>query len=77
MKVLVVDDDRGLRQSVSFILQDGGYLPRVAPGGEEGLEAAEAFGPTWSWWTSGCREWTGWSSFRRTGRPGARRRSSS
>ncbi len=45
MKVLVVDDDRGLRQSVSFILQDGGYLPRVAGGGEEGLEAAVAFDP--------------------------------
>jgi two-component system, NtrC family, response regulator AtoC len=45
MKVLVVDDDRGLRQSVSFILQDGGYLPRVAAGAEEGLEAAEAFQP--------------------------------
>jgi two-component system, NtrC family, response regulator AtoC len=45
MKVLVVDDDRGLRQSVSFILQDGGYIPRVAAGGEEGLEAAEAFRP--------------------------------
>ncbi len=45
MKVLVVDDDRGLRQSVSFILQDGGYLPRAVAGGEEGLEAVEAFDP--------------------------------
>ena len=45
MKILVVDDDRGLRQSLSMILQDGGHFPKLAPGGAEGLELAEGFGP--------------------------------
>jgi len=45
MKILVVDDDRGLRQSLSMILQDGGHLPRVAPGGPEALEVVEGFDP--------------------------------
>ena len=45
MRILVVDDDRGLRQSLSMILQDGGHLPRLAPGGAEALELVEGFGP--------------------------------
>ena len=45
MRILVVDDDRGLRQSLSMILQDGGHLPKLAPGGAEALELVEGFGP--------------------------------
>jgi two-component system, NtrC family, response regulator AtoC len=45
VKILVVDDDRGLRQSLSMILQDGGHLPRMAAGGKEGLELAEGTDP--------------------------------
>lgn len=45
MKILVVDDDRGLRQSLSMILQDGGHLPKLAPGGAEALDMVEGFAP--------------------------------
>jgi two-component system response regulator AtoC len=40
VKVLVVDDDRGLRKSLSLILGDAGYEVRVAEDGEEGLAMA-------------------------------------
>lgn len=45
MKILVVDDDRGLRKSVSLILSDAGYEVRVAEDGEEGLAMAVAERP--------------------------------
>ena len=45
MKILVVDDDRGLRKSLSLILTDAGYEIRVAEDGEEGLEKALAEKP--------------------------------
>ena len=41
MKVLVVDDDAGLRKSVSMILDDEGHDVVVARDGEEGLARAE------------------------------------
>ncbi len=40
MKILVVDDDRGLRKSLSLILTDAGYEVRVAEDGEDGLARA-------------------------------------
>lgn len=40
MKILVVDDDRGLRKSLTLILSDAGYEVRVAEDGEEGLAMA-------------------------------------
>jgi two-component system response regulator AtoC len=40
MKVLVVDDDAGVRRSVNLLLEDEGYEVLTAPGGEEGLETA-------------------------------------
>ena len=40
MKILVVDDDRGHRKSLTLILGDAGYEVRVAEDGEEGLEKA-------------------------------------
>ena len=45
MKILVVDDDRGLRKSLGLILTDAGYEIRVAEDGEEGLEKALAEKP--------------------------------
>jgi two-component system response regulator AtoC len=45
VKVLVVDDDRGLRKSLSLILGDAGYEVRVAEDGEEGLAMALAERP--------------------------------
>lgn len=40
MKILVIDDDAGLRKSLSLILGDAGYQVIVARDGEEGLEIA-------------------------------------
>jgi len=40
VKILVVDDDRGLRKSVTLILSDAGYEVRVAEDGEEALAMA-------------------------------------
>lgn len=40
MKILVVDDDRGLRKSLSLILKDAGYEVLLAEDGAEGLATA-------------------------------------
>lgn len=45
MKILVIDDDRGHRKSLSLILGDAGYEVRSAEDGEEGLEKALAERP--------------------------------
>jgi two-component system response regulator AtoC len=45
VKILVIDDDRGLRKSLSLILSDAGYEIRVAEDGEEGLAMALAEKP--------------------------------
>ena len=45
MKILVVDDARGLRKSLSLILSDAGYEIRLAEDGEEGLAMALAERP--------------------------------
>ena len=41
MKVLIVDDDAGLRKSVSLVLSDAGYEVVTATDGEEGLTTAQ------------------------------------
>jgi len=45
LKILVIDDDRGHRKSLSLILGDAGYEVRSAEDGEEGLEKALAERP--------------------------------
>ena len=40
MKVLIIDDDRGVRRSVSLILEDEGYDVVTASDGEKGLATA-------------------------------------
>jgi two-component system response regulator AtoC len=45
LKILVIDDDRGHRKSLSLILGDAGYEVRSAEDGEEGLEKALAEKP--------------------------------
>ncbi len=42
MKILVIDDDSGLRRSLTMILEDGGYEVVQATDGEEGLTQAAA-----------------------------------
>ncbi|HSG46673.1 MAG TPA: sigma-54 dependent transcriptional regulator [Longimicrobiales bacterium] len=45
MKILVIDDDKGLRKSLTLILQDAEYPVIQAQDGREGLEKALAEGP--------------------------------
>ena len=45
MKVLLIDDDAGLRKSLSLILADAGHVVVTAGDGEEGLAAAEKESP--------------------------------
>jgi two-component system response regulator AtoC len=45
MRVLIIDDEPGLRQTVSMILSEEGYEVQVASDGEEGLAKAPNFQP--------------------------------
>lgn len=45
MKILVIDDDKGLRKSLTLILEDAGYPVLQAQDGQEGLEKALAETP--------------------------------
>lgn len=45
MKILVIDDDRGLRRSLSMILDDAGYTVVQASDGAEGLQTALSESP--------------------------------
>jgi two-component system, NtrC family, response regulator AtoC len=45
MNVLIIDDEPGLRQTVSLILADEGYQVQAASDGEEGLAKALEFKP--------------------------------
>ncbi len=45
MKILVIDDDRGLRRSLSLILEDAGYVVVQATNGAEGITTALAESP--------------------------------
>ncbi len=45
MKILVIDDDRGLRRSLSMILDDAGYSVVQASDGAEGLQTALSESP--------------------------------
>ena len=40
MKILVIDDDKGLRKSLTLILDDAGYPVIQAQDGKEGLAKA-------------------------------------
>ena len=41
MKILVIDDERAIRNSLKEILSDEGYAVETAENGEEGLQAAD------------------------------------
>ncbi|HKK27641.1 MAG TPA: sigma-54 dependent transcriptional regulator [Gemmatimonadota bacterium] len=45
MRVLIIDDDPGVRRSISLILEEEGYEVLTASDGEEGLETALDAGP--------------------------------
>ena len=43
--VLIVDDDQGIRDALSELLEMEGYLVQVAPNGEEGLQRLRTMHP--------------------------------
>ncbi len=45
MKILVIDDDSGLRRTASLILEDEGYSVVTAADGKDGLEKAQKESP--------------------------------
>ena len=45
MKILIIDDDAGLRKSLTLILDDAGYEVSQAEDGEKGLAAAKEWKP--------------------------------
>ena len=53
-RILVVEDDRTLRQALTFNLAREGYEVRVAVDGEQALAAAPRPSSTSSCWTSCC-----------------------
>lgn len=44
-KLLLIDDDPGIRKVMSITLEDAGYRVRTAPGGEEGLSICSEWSP--------------------------------
>ena len=66
IRVLVVDDNEGFRESLAALLQGGGVeVVGTAASGPEALEQVRGSPPTSCSWTSGCRRWT--ASRRRSG----------
>ena len=54
--ILIVDDEADIRELVSGILQDEGYLTRTARDSDDALNTvSHAAGRTWSSSISGCR----------------------
>ena len=63
-KILVVDDEQGLRDVLSIMLKRAGYAVTVASDGDEAIaqvqkEVFGRIGPISSSPTSRCREWAG------------------
>ena len=67
MKVLVVDDDAGLRKSLSLILEDAEYTVVVANDAEEGLRKARDTSPSLILVDVRMPGWTGSASSRAIG----------
>ena len=44
-KILVIDDDNLLRQTICMVLEDAGYAIEEAASGPEGIEKAKTFRP--------------------------------
>ena len=73
MKILIIDDDSGLRKSLSLILTDAGYEVVQAEDGEIGLATARAQRPDIILCDVRMPSSAVSSSWRRTGRRAATR----
>ena len=60
-RILIVDDEPGIRQSLSGVLEDEGYQTHAVESGEACLRRAARTQPSnWCCWISGCPAWTAW-----------------
>jgi CheY-like chemotaxis protein len=57
-RILVIDDEAAIRDSLRMTLEYEGYEFVGAATGQEGIALAERDTPTWSSSTSRCRAWT-------------------
>ena len=53
--ILVVDDELGIRDLLSEILNDEGHNVELAQNAARPAPRAREAAPIWSCWTSGCR----------------------
>ena len=63
-RILVVDDEPGIRQSLSGVLEDEGYAVEAVESGEAAWRRCRAAVSNWCCWTSGCPAWTAWRCWR-------------
>ena len=62
MRILVVEDETALRESLKARLVEAGFTVDVAADGEEGLFAgARVSRSTWRSWTWACPSCPGWN----------------
>ena len=59
-KLLIVDDEPGIRESLTGILEDEGYQVESAASGEAGLELIRKTAFDVILWMSGFPAWTDW-----------------
>jgi CheY-like chemotaxis protein len=59
-RILVIDDEGAIRDSLRMILEYEDYQFVGAASGQEGLALAQRERPTWCCSTSRCRAWTAW-----------------
>lgn len=52
--ILIVDDEIGIRELLSEILQDEGYTVALAENAEVARQLRNQTRPRWCCWTSGC-----------------------
>ncbi len=57
-RILVVDDEPAVRESLTSSLEFEGYRVAGAADGVTALDRVEQEAPTWSCWTSSCPAWT-------------------
>ena len=61
VRILIVDDEPDIRQSLSGVLEDEGYAAHAVESGEACLDELGPRSPAnWCCWTSGCPAWTAW-----------------
>ena len=58
--MLIVDDEPGIRESLTGVLEDEGFEAHAVATGAACLEEAARSDTRWCCWTSGCRTSTDW-----------------